>query len=125
MYNERMNSLRMDILRDRGNTAMVVKHGIDWLVNNTNAIQVEEEEQIEKVKKTVVYVAGGAFDHLYECMLDGQPFDVEFLSDASLALLNPFLNEPFHEGETIRNQISPEWLEKTRKKYNRMVFTIR
>ena len=125
MYNERMNSLRMDILRDRGNTEMVVKHGIDWLVNNTNAIQVEEEEQIEQVKKTVVFVAGGAFDHLYDCMLNGLPFDVQFLSDAALTLLNPFLNVPFHEGEAIRNQISPEWLEKTRKKYNRMVFSVR
>ena len=125
MYNERMNSLRMDILRDRGNTAMVVKHGIDWLVNNTHAIQVETPEEIERCKKTLVFVVGGAFDYLYDCMLYSVPFDVEFLSDAAMVLLNPFLSMEFHEGEAIRNQISPEWLEKTRKKYNRMVFTIR
>ena len=41
MYNDRMNSLRLDIIRDRGNTEMVVKHAIDWLISNTNAIQVE------------------------------------------------------------------------------------
>lgn len=125
MYNERMNSLRMDILRDRGNTAMVVKHGIEWLVNNTHAIQVETPEEIERCKKTLVFVVGGAFDYLYDCMLYSVPFDVEFLSDAAMVLLNPFLSMEFHEGEAIRNQISPEWLEKTRKKYNRMVFTIR
>lgn len=125
MYNERMNSLRMDIIRDRGNTEMVVKHGIEWLVNNTHAIQVETPEEIERCKKTLVFVVGGAFDYLYDCMLYSVPFDVEFLSDAAMVLLNPFLSMEFHEGEAIRNQISPEWLEKTRKKYNRMVFTIR
>lgn len=125
MFNERMNSLRMDILRDRGNTEMVVKHGIEWLVNNTHAIQVETPEEIERCKKTLVFVVGGAFDYLYDCMLYSVPFDVEFLSDAAMVLLNPFLSMEFHEGEAIRNQISPEWLEKTRKKYNRMVFTIR
>lgn len=125
MYNERMNSLRMDIIRDRGNTEMVVKHGIEWLVNNTHAIQVETPEEIERCKKTLVFVVGGAFDYLYDCMLYSVPFDVEFLSDAAMELLNPFLSMEFHEGEAIRNQISPEWLEKTRKKYNRMVFTIR
>ena len=125
MFNERMNSLRMDIIRDRGNTEMVVKHGIEWLVNNTHAIQVETPEEIERCKKTLVFVVGGAFDYLYDCMLYSVPFDVEFLSDAAMVLLNPFLSMEFHEGEAIRNQISPEWLEKTRKKYNRMVFTIR
>ena len=69
MYNERMNSLRMDIIRDRGNTEMVVKHGIEWLVNNTHAIQVETPEEIERCKKTLVFVVGGAFDYLYDCML--------------------------------------------------------
>ena len=125
MYNERMNSLRMDILRDRGNTEMVVKHGIDWIVSHTNAIQVESEAEIERCKKTLVFVVGGAFDYLYDCMLYGVPFDEEFLSDASMMLLNPFLNVEFHEGEAIRKQISPEWLETARKKYNRMIFTVR
>lgn len=125
MYNERMNSLRMDLIRDRANTEMVVKHGIEWLVSNTHAIQVETPEEIERCKKTLVFVVGGAFDYLYDCMLYSVPFDVEFLSDAAMALLNPFLNMEFHEGEAIRNQISPEWLEKARKKYNRMIFTIR
>ena len=58
-------------------------------------------------------------------MLYGVPFDEEFLSDAAMALLNPFLNVEFHEGEAIRKQISPEWLETARKKYNRMIFTVR
>lgn len=125
MHNERMNSLRMDIIRDRGNTEMVVKHGIDWIVSHTNAIQVEGEAEIERCKKTLVFVVGGAFDYLYDCMLYGVPFDEEFLSDASMMLLNPFLNVEFHEGEAIRKQISPEWLEKARKKYNRMIFTVK
>lgn len=125
MYNERMNSLRMDLIRDRANTEMVVKHGIEWLVSNTHAIQVETPEEIEMCKKTLVFVVGGAFDYLYDCMLYSVPFDVEFLSDAAMSLLNPFLNMEFHEGEAIRNQISPEWLEKARKKYNRMIFTVK
>lgn len=125
MYNERMNSLRMDLIRDRANTEMVVKHGIEWLVSNTHAIQVETPEEIEHCKKTLVFVVGGAFDYLYDCMLYSVPFDVEFLSDAAMALLNPFLNMEFHEGEAIRKQISPEWLEKARKKYNRMIFTVK
>lgn len=125
MYNERMNSLRMDLIRDRANTEMVVKHGIEWLVSNTHAIQVETPEEIERCKKTLVFVVGGAFDYLYDCMLYSVPFDVEFLSDAAMALLNPFLNMEFHEGEAIRKQISPEWLEKARKKYNRMIFTVK
>ena len=125
MYNERMNSLRMDLIRDRANTEMVVKHGIEWLVSNTHAIQVESEAEIERCKKTLVFVVGGAFDYLYDCMLYGVPFDEEFLSDASMMLLNPFLNVEFHEGEAIRKQISPEWLEKARKKYNRMIFTVK
>ena len=124
-HNERMKSLRMDIIRDRGNTEMVVKHGIDWIVSHTNAIQVESEAEIERCKKTLVFVVGGAFDYLYDCMLYGVPFDEEFLSDASMMLLNPFLNVEFHEGEAIRKQISPEWLEKARKKYNRMIFTVK
>ena len=107
MYNDRMNSLRLDIIRDRGNTEMVVKHAIDWLISNTNAI------------------IGGAFDYLYDCMLYGVPFDEAFMSDATMMLLNPFLNVEFHEGEAIRKQISPEWLETARKKYNRMIFTVR
>ena len=125
MYNDRMNSLRLDIIRDRGNTEMVVKHAIDWLISNTNAIQVEEPEEIEKVKKTFVFAIGGAFDYLYDCMLYGVPFDEAFMSDATMMLLNPFLNVEFHEGEAIRKQISPEWLETARKKYNRMIFTVR
>lgn len=123
MYNEKMNALRMDILRDRGNTEMVVKHGIDWLMNNTNAVQVETPEQIEACKKTVVFVIGGAFDYLYDCMMYGVDFDVEFLSDAAMMLLNPFLNMEFHEGAAIRSQMTKDWLEKARKKYNRMIFS--
>ena len=97
----------------------------DWIVSHTNAIQVESEAEIERCKKTLVFVVGGAFDYLYDCMLYGVPFDEEFLSDAAMALLNPFLNVEFHEGEAIRKQISPEWLEKARKKYNRMIFTVK
>lgn len=124
MHNEKMNSLRMDIIRDRGNTEMVVKHGIDWLVSNTKAIQVETPEQVEACKKTLVFVVGGAFDYLYDCMLYGVEFDEEFLSDAAMALLNPFLKVEFHDGEAIRKQMSKDWLEKARKKYNRMIFTV-
>lgn len=124
MYNEKMNSLRMDIIRDRGNTEMVVKHGIDWIVENTNAIQVETPEEVEACKRALVFVVGGAFDYLYDCMLYGVEFDVEFLSEAAMSLLNPFLKEEFQEGEAIRKQMSRDWLEKARKKYNRMIFTV-
>ncbi|MBQ8063890.1 MAG: hypothetical protein IJ230_08155 [Clostridia bacterium] len=125
MYNEKMNSLRMDIMRDRGNTEMVVKNGIDWILENTNAIPTDTPEREELVKKTLVFVVGGAFDYLYDCMIYGVEFDTAFLSDVAMTLLNPYLETPFSEGEHLRAAMTPEWLEKARKKYNRMLFTVK
>lgn len=125
MYNEKMNTLRMDILRDRGNTEIVMKNALDWLVENTRAIQVQTPEEVEQVKRTLVFVVGGAFDYLYDCMLYGVPFDTEFLSEAAMQLLNPYLDIPFSGGDKLRNAMTPEWLEKARKKYNRMLFTVK
>lgn len=125
MYNDKMNSLRMDIMRDRGNTEMVVKHGIEWILHNTNAIPTETPEEEEQVKKTLVFVVGGAFDYLYDCMIYNVEFDTAFLSDVAMVLLNPYLEEPFNEGDDIRAIMTPEWLEKARRKYNRMLFTVK
>ena len=125
MYNDRMNTLRMDIIRDRGNTEMVVKQGIDWLVKHTEAIPVDDPEQQRLVQKTLIYVVGGAFDYLYDCISNGVEIDAAFISDTSMALLNPFLPEEFHEGDEIRAAMNADWLEKARNKYNRMLFTLR
>lgn len=124
MCNDTMNALKCDILRDRAITEMVVKHGITWLIDNSNAIQVETPEEISACKKTLVFVVGGAFDYIYDAILYGVPFDIEFLSDAAMKLLNPFLKEEFHEGASIRNQISDEWMEEAKKKYNRRLFSL-
>ncbi|MBR1704665.1 MAG: TetR/AcrR family transcriptional regulator [Clostridia bacterium] len=125
MYNEKMNSLRMDIMRDRGNTEMVVKNGIDWILENTSAIPTDTPEKEELIKKTLVFVVGGAFDYLYDCMIYGVDFDTAFLSDVAMTLLNPYLEKPFSEGDKLRAVMTPEWLEKARKKYNRMLFTVK
>lgn len=125
MYNEKMNSLRMDIIRDRGNTELFVKYGIDWIIDHTDALQVYTPEQNIAYRKTLIFVVGGVFDYLYDCMANGMEFDTTFISNTALTILQPFLLEPFTEGDSIREQMPPEWLEKARKKYNRMIFTIK
>ena len=125
MYNEKMNSLRMDILRDRGNTEMVVRHAIEWILEHTDAFPIGSREDQILAQKTLVYVVGGAFDYLYDCISNGIEFDTAFLSDTSMTLLNPFLKEPFTEGDAVRAVMTPAWLETARKKYNRMIFTVR
>ncbi len=123
MYNERMNSLRMDIIRDRANTEMVVRHGVEWLATHTDAIPTGAAEEEALARKTLIYVVGGAFDYMFDCMSTGEPIDPEFLSDTSMSLLNKFLDEPFEEGAAIRAAMTPDWLEHARRKYNRKIFT--
>lgn len=125
MYNDKMNSLRMDIIRDRAVTETVVKNGIDWIAKHTNAIPIDTPEEEELCRRTLVFVVGGAFDYLYGCMDSGEPIDAAFLSDTAMALLDKFLPVPFGEGEAIRDAMPLDWLEKSRKKYNRMVFTVK
>ena len=122
MYNERMNTLRMDIIRDRANTEMVVEEAVDWIVRHTDSLPSALPVQEELVRKTIIYVVGGAFDYMYDCMSKGVTIDPEFLSDTSMQLLNRFLPEPFTEGEAIRSAMTPEWLDRARRKYNRRIF---
>lgn len=122
MYNDRMNTLRMDIIRDRANTEMVVEQGVYWIIRHTDSLPSALPVEEELVRKTIIYVVGGAFDYMYDCMSKGVTIDPEFLSDTSMQLLNRFLPEPFTEGEAIRAAMSPEWLEKARRKYNRRIF---
>lgn len=122
MYNERMNSLRMDVLRERSNTELVANIAIDWILANTDAIPTGDEKGEENVRNMLIFIVGGAFDYLYNCMEHGISYDLNFLSDAAFALLSPLLPETFREGEHIRAAMTTAWLEKARKKYNRMLF---
>ena len=123
MYNDRMNSLRMDIIRDRATTEMVVRNGVEWIAAHTTALPTSMPEQEALARKTLIYVVGGAFDYIYDCMTTGATIDPEFLSDTSMSLLDRFLDEPFTEGNDIRAAMTTDWLERARKKYNRMLFT--
>ena len=125
MYNDKMNSLRMDIIRDRAVTETVVRNGIEWIASHTNAIPIDTPEAEEECRKTLVYVVGGAFDYIYGCLSQGVDIDPAFLSDTSMTLLSKFLPVEFTEGDAIRNAMTYDWLEKSRKKYNRMVFTVK
>lgn len=125
MYNDKMNSLRRDILRDRGNTEMVLRNAIDWIIRNTDAFPVDDPVALDDCKKAMVFVVGGTADYLYDCILYDVEFDLKFLSDTITTVLNPYLEAPFNEGDRIMGAISPEWLEKARKKYNRMVFAVK
>lgn len=123
MYNEKMSTLRMDLLKDRGNTELILKHGLNWMAENTNSLP-EEQEQLDHYKRTVVFVIGGAFDYLYDCLLYGVPVDEDFLDEASTAVLEPLLHFPLSAGASIRKTISKEWLAASMEVYNQKVFTV-
>lgn len=122
MLNSSMDAMRMDILRDRGSTEIVVRYAIDWIFKHTTAFPLETKEQEDMAKKTIVYVVGGTFDYLYDCMMYSVPFDMDFLIFASTAIMTPFLTNPFGEAQAIQAAMTPEWLDAARKKFNERLF---
>ncbi|MBP5272145.1 MAG: hypothetical protein ILO43_04170 [Clostridia bacterium] len=112
----------MDIVRDRGSTEVVVRYAIDWIFKHTTAFPMETKEQEEMAKKTIVFVIGGTFDYLYDCMLYDVEFDQDFLFFCSYAIISPFLKNPFGEAEAIQAALSPEWLDAALVKYNERLF---
>ncbi|MBP5271692.1 MAG: TetR/AcrR family transcriptional regulator [Clostridia bacterium] len=120
--NKALDAMRMDILRDRGSTEVVVRYAIDWIFKHTTVFPLETQEEEDMAKKTIVYVIGGTFDSLYDCMLYDVDFDLDFLFFASTAIMKPYLTNPFGEAEAIKEALSPEWLDAALKKYNERLF---
>ncbi|MBP5459041.1 MAG: hypothetical protein J6Y62_02550, partial [Clostridia bacterium] len=120
--NKALDAMRMDILRDRGSTEVVVRYAIDWIFKHTTVFPLETQEEEDMAKKTIVYVIGGTFDYLYDCMLYDVDFDLDFLFFASTAIMKPYLTNPFGEAEAIKAALSPEWLDAALKKYNERLF---
>lgn len=127
MYNPKMNFLRMDILKDRSITNFVSKEAIEWITKNTTLVEVGNLETQRKIELLLNFIIGGAIDYLYNCLYDDQDVDLEFLSEAAVLLFNPVLKEEdqiFGKIE-VADQMSPEWLKESRKKYNKMLFSIK
>lgn len=122
LYNDKMLKLAKDILRDRGNTETVVGFAMQWIMNHADIVDWSDENMLEQYRKTFTYVVGGAFDYIYACLSTDEEIDTKFIADTSLLILNPFLPEPFTNGEAIQEKLDAQWLETARKKYNRMIF---
>lgn len=119
--------LIQEYLENRLYTMIVVNAGMEWFEKTQPELMHKLSAEDPHFEDKISFTFGGIIEYVYECNENNREIDGDFIIKYALKLIEPslkMLTDYYDDILNIDKYFTIEWLEKSRKEYNKTIFDV-